>query len=482
MFRHKKQQIVTAFALASAVVVAVPSGDVDASRISIPQSGERAITINVGKTHAKKRVVVELGSARVNKKTGVVSNRYKRLGTFRTDKRGRVSVCKAVGLPKNSFLRVRLGEKVLLQRKFPKRITSLTCGNTPTEQVSLIVSLPSDNDVPTTAIDQSLETPTNLRLSEISDTGYSSSDAITHSTSLTFVGSAPNSESIQLLLDGNPVGDPCVTSSGGNFQCTVANVAEGQHQISAKAMRGELVSEESSTISVTVDTTAPIATMAPVRSLIGKNASTQVNITASEEVAPIQLSDVSLFCSMTDGCDISSMSGSGAEYSFTFLTINNEANGGAVVLETGAFSDLAGNLSASRVVASIGYDMFGPTYWMSVVDGERLRLVFDEVPYNMTIDDFDIGLYSHSPHGLTFNGFINRNNLSNLGSVSQDGTVWEMTLSANIQSQISDSSYPWYMLHLSGSIEDEYGNLNGASVSGNTQSEYDISYWAWPYA
>jgi hypothetical protein len=216
--------------------------------------------------------------------------------------------------------------------------------------------------------------------------------------------------------------------------------------------------------------------------MIGKNASTQVNIVTSEEIAPIQLSDVSLFCSMQEGCVLATMTGSHSNYSFTFSTIDNEANGGAVVLEVGAFADLAGNVSTSRVVASIGYDMFGPTYWMSVVDGQRLRLVFDEAPHNMTIDDFDVGLYSHDPNGLQFTGFINRNNISNLTLVSEDGTVWEMTLSANLQTQISDSQYPWYKLHLSGSIEDEYGNLNGESESGNTQSEIDISNWQWFYA
>ncbi|MEY3806674.1 MAG: hypothetical protein RIR69_1486 [Actinomycetota bacterium] len=467
--------------LTAVVAVGSASSEVQALKVTISQSGARAITVNVGKANAKKRIIVELGSVRVNPKTGVSSSRFKKLGTFRTDTRGRATICKTLGLPKNPILRVRLGKKILVQRKFPKKVTSLTCGNTPNNEVSSGVSPPTDG-VPAATVEQTLEAPRDLRLSEVSDTGHSSSDGITHATSLTFVGSTSPGNQVQLFVGGAPIGDPCLTLSSGVFECALSNVAEGGYQFSAKAIQGSLVSEMSSQVSITVDRTAPTVTMDSEKDLIGKNASTRVNIASNEEIAPMQLSDISLFCSMTGGCDIASLTGSGSNYSFTFSTINNEANGGAVVLEVGSISDLAGNSSVVRVVTSIGYDMFGPTYWMSVVDGQRLRLVFDEVPYNMTIDDFDIGLYGHDANGLYFTGFINRNNLSDLTSVSDDGTIWEMTLSPNIQGQISDSQNPWYKLHLTGSIEDEYGNLNGEAESGNTQSESDISNWPWPYA
>lgn len=102
--------------------------------------------------------------------------------------------------------------------------------------------------------------PATPLLASVDDTGASNSDGVTRNASgLSFSGSCVSGDSIGLVVDGSPsafVG-PC---SGGAFSID-ATLAEGLHSIRAQATRSAIASANSAATSVTVDLTAPSATV-----------------------------------------------------------------------------------------------------------------------------------------------------------------------------------------------------------------------------
>jgi large repetitive protein len=96
------------------------------------------------------------------------------------------------------------------------------------------------------------------------DTGSSSSDAVTSNTTPTFTGTAEAGSTVTLYdTDGTTVLGTA-TATGGNWSITSSALGEGAHTLTAKAVdTAGNVSTASSSLVATIDTTAPAAPSAP---------------------------------------------------------------------------------------------------------------------------------------------------------------------------------------------------------------------------
>ena len=103
--------------------------------------------------------------------------------------------------------------------------------------------------------------PSTPDLDAASDTGSSNTDNITNDTTLTLSGTAESGSTVTLYSDqvnGGATSIGSGTATGGNWQITTSALSATTHAISAKATDGSSnVSSSSSSLSVTIDTTAP---------------------------------------------------------------------------------------------------------------------------------------------------------------------------------------------------------------------------------
>jgi hypothetical protein len=89
---------------------------------------------------------------------------------------------------------------------------------------------------------------------------------------------------------------------------------------------------------------------------------------------------------MQGGCVLSNFSGSNRNFSVTYTHVNNQANGGAVFVSAGSFSDIAGNAYVSIQGFTILTDTWGPSASISR-NGRTLTIDFGEVVLNFDGDD-----------------------------------------------------------------------------------------------
>jgi hypothetical protein len=123
---------------------------------------------------------------------------------------------------------------------------------------------------------------------------------------------------------------------------------------------------------------------------------------------------------MSDACAISDFLGSGINYSVTFSTINNKANGGVIGLFADSFSDVAGNTNNFISGATIMFDTTGPQATLSRVDG-YIHITFDEIPVGFTVDKLE---FAQTRYGGRIFGLGAGSGFSNFAPVGTSGRVW----------------------------------------------------------
>ncbi len=94
----------------------------------------------------------------------------------------------------------------------------------------------------------------------VDDSGISSNDGITNVVSPRFAGSCRGEAAVHLLIDGvrEAVGTPCAV--GGYLVTVAVPLADGAHAVSAQALVGDVWTEPTASIAVTIDTRAPVVT------------------------------------------------------------------------------------------------------------------------------------------------------------------------------------------------------------------------------
>ena len=127
------------------------------------------------------------------------------------------------------------------------KVTPVLSGWTGTEGTAGTVTVAAPPAPPTPA------------LTTASDTGSSSTDRITKVTTPTVTGTAQAGSTVTIYDGATAVGSGPAT--GGIYSVTTSSLAEGAHSLTAKATNGIGTSPASGTLTVTIDTTAPVVTV-----------------------------------------------------------------------------------------------------------------------------------------------------------------------------------------------------------------------------
>ena len=197
-------------------------------------------------------------------------------------------------------------------------------------------------------------------LAAASDTGSSNSDRITSAITPTITGTAEAGATVTLYdTDGTTVLGTA-TATGGNWSITSSTLAQGAHSLTAKATdTAGNVSTASAGLSVTVDTTAPVAPGTPVLAAAsdtgssnadGITSATTPTITGTAEAgATVTLYD-------TDGTTVlGTATATGGNWSITSSALGQ----GAHTL-TAKATDTAGNVSTASAGLAITVDTTAP--------------------------------------------------------------------------------------------------------------------------
>ena len=238
---------------------------------------------------------------------------------------------------------------------------------------------------------------------------------------MVIVGSAQANSSVQVYVEGSLSGSACIANELGAFSCSLGTVTEGTKSVTAKAtgVNGESVASQA--ISIVVDRTKPTVSWSPNGNIWGgANENFPFTFTVSETTTTLSVQDVRMVCTMTDACAISDFLGSGINYSVTFSTINNNANGGVIGLFADSFSDVAGNTNNFSNGATIMFDTTGPQATLSRVDG-YIHITFDEIPVGFTVDKLEV---AQTRYGGRIFGLGAGSGFSNFAPVGTSGRVW----------------------------------------------------------
>ena len=194
------------------------------------------------------------------------------------------------------------------------------------------------------------------------DTGASSSDAITANTTPVFTGNAEANSTVTLYdTDGTTTLGSTTASGAGAWSLTSSTLSQGSHTVTAKATdTAGNVSAASAGRVVTIDTTAPAAPSAPVLSTVSDSGSSNsdriTNVTTpvltgtAEANSRVRLYD-------TDGTTllgITSADGSG-NWSITSSTLSS----GSHTL-TAKATDVAGNVGPASLGGVVNIDTSAP--------------------------------------------------------------------------------------------------------------------------
>ncbi|MES2207141.1 MAG: Ig-like domain-containing protein, partial [Pseudomonadota bacterium] len=104
--------------------------------------------------------------------------------------------------------------------------------------------------------------PTGVDLAAGSDSGYSNSDNVTNKTTLVINGKAEANATVKMYdTDGTTVAGTATTNNSGKWSITTNTMSEAEHTLTVKAIDiAGNASKASSSLKVTVDTTAPSGT------------------------------------------------------------------------------------------------------------------------------------------------------------------------------------------------------------------------------
>jgi hypothetical protein len=131
-------------------------------------------------------------------------------------------------------------------------------------------------------------------LTAVSDTGSSTTDNVTRSTTPTFTGAAalPDATTVNLYIDGIASGSAAVAANGSYSVTSNRALANGRHTVTAGEVAGGGTETMSAAgLTVTVDTVAPVLTSkVPAAGFLGASQSTNILATFNEPIAGLSTS------------------------------------------------------------------------------------------------------------------------------------------------------------------------------------------------
>ncbi|WP_442792690.1 tandem-95 repeat protein, partial [Pseudoalteromonas sp. T1lg23B] len=208
-----------------------------------------------------------------------------------------------------------------------------------------------------------------------SDTGASSTDNITSDTTPTFSGTAESGSTVTLYSDqvgGGATSIGSATATGGNWQITTSTLASGvAHAITAKATdAANNVSSSSSSLSVTIDSTAPSAPSTPDLADASDSGTSNTDNLTNDTTATFTgtgtTGDTITLISDVDG-SVGSVVASGGVWSITSSALSSGAHA-----MTARATDTAGN-TADSASLSVTIDASAPTGVTASIDQSTIN-------------------------------------------------------------------------------------------------------------
>ncbi|WP_434632129.1 Ig-like domain-containing protein [Chromobacterium sp. CV08] len=194
--------------------------------------------------------------------------------------------------------------------------------------------------------------PTGLALSAATDTGVSHSDGVTDNNRPTVTGSAAAGSTVTVYVDGTAVGTTTADGSGVWSYSLASPLADGNHSIRATAtdIAGN-VGGQSTGYNITVDTTAPQASISATGPLNTTASTLSYQITFSKPVASFTAASLDLVATGSAHGTIAGVTAVNATSYVVQLTGVGGDGSLSLTIKGGAVSDRAGNPLAGQTTA-----------------------------------------------------------------------------------------------------------------------------------
>jgi hypothetical protein len=197
----------------------------------------------------------------------------------------------------------------------------------------------------TVADDSTPPSAPSVDLDAASDSGASSTDNLTNDTTPTFTGAAETGSTVKIYVNGTEKGSG--TATGGSYSITTSTLTSGTHSVTAKASDAAgNASAESSALSVTIDTAAPmVGSVSPANTATDVATTTNAEATFSEAIDSGSIIDQTFTLSKDDGTQVAAqVSYDGASKKATLVPDSDlEANTTYEATITKSVKDMAGN-------------------------------------------------------------------------------------------------------------------------------------------
>ncbi|WP_305123537.1 Ig-like domain-containing protein, partial [Roseomonas sp. GC11] len=243
--------------------------------------------------------------------------------------------------------------------------------------------------------------PPTISLDAGSDSGSSSSDALTNDTTPSFSGTAEANATITILVDG--VADGTATADGaGNWSYTLAAaLTNGSYSITATATDSENNTSAASTaVSVTIDTTAPstASVTGPAAGSYKAGTTLTFSVAFDEAVTVSGTPGLALDIGGTL-VEASYLSGSGSStlvFSYTVQSGEDDADGvglpGSITLNGGTLRDAAGNdaslsFTAQAALAGVVVDTTTPTITAGTVPTSGTYVAGQDLEFTVSFSE-----------------------------------------------------------------------------------------------
>lgn len=253
-------------------------------------------------------------------------------------------------------------------------------------------------------------------LSAASDTGISSTDNITGNTTPTFTGAGASAGATIKLYESSTLLGTTTADASGSWTITSSTLGAGAHSITAKQTVGGMESAASSSLSVTIDTSAPTASVTSVAVKSG----TSVTAAQSSETGKAYL--VSSSATVTGMASLDALVTAGSAKSATVSAANSNTTLATTGLADGTYKvysvDAGGNVSAASA-GTVTIDNTSPT--IGSVSASNVSSVGGST-YDFTVT------YADSGSGLDTTSFDNNDiTVSGPGSYSASATYVSRT-------------------------------------------------------
>jgi large repetitive protein len=289
-------------------------------------------------------------------------------------------------------------------------------------------------------------------LSAASDSGTSSSDRVTKTTTPTFTGTAEANSTVTLYDGATQIGTATADGSG-NWSITSSTLSSGSHSIGATATDAAgNTGSQSSQQSITIDTTAPTLNITSSKSTLKVGDTATITFSFSEDPGTTFTWDGTSGDVVVSGGTLGAISGTGNTRTATFTpTANTDGGTASITVAGGSYTDAAGNNGGAGTSPGVTFDTKAPT--VSVASSKTAMALGDTATITFTFSE-DPGS-SFAWNGTTGDVTVSGGTLS---AISGTGTTRTATFTAGAGATAS-------VAVIAGSYTDAAGNTGASGTS-----------------